>query len=321
MKTLDKTERFCYHNLNLFIYIITNKQFYALKSKRERGIGMENADGFKRFCFMLKWEKRLLKKFSKLPFAARERYASELWHFFKSQDHGLPHAARVYIKAVEIMNHFSEDERREIDIERIEAMCIFHDSGRFLVPIKSAQNYAKRKRKGQVLHEYAGVLLAKIFGYSDPVIREGILRHDFFSSDFDPEKKSPVSLEAQILRAADKTSVNPADEIERYDEYRRKFKFPLFNCDTPIEFRLDWSFSLKRDPRTDQLCYFFAVLALRPENFKHPILQEYYRDWSRQKKAAVDKILEIVRKDQGDGAADIVDRMIAAYLKAREISF
>jgi len=269
----------------------------------------------------MKWERRLTKIFSKFPQEIRELYASEFNHSLNSNDHGLPHAANIYGKIIEIIERFSEEERREIDIERLEAMCIFHDAGRFLVPIESAPNYAKRKRKGQVLHEYTGVLLAKIFGYSDPVIREGILRHDYFSADFDPGKKPPVSLEAQILRAADKTSVDPADEIERYDQYRRKFNFPLFNRDTPIEFRLDWNFSLKRDPRTDQLCYFFAVLALRPEDFIHPVLQEYYRDWSRQKKAAVDRILEIVRKDQGDGAADVVDCMIAAYLKARGISF
>ena len=282
---------------------------------------MANAIELRKFCFKMKWERRLEKKFSKFPLSSRDKYSSEFWHFFKSQDHGLPHAAKVYVKAVEIMNRFSEEEIREIDIEKIEAMCVFHDAGRFLLPFESAPNYVKRKRKGQIFHEYAGVLLAKIFGYSDPIIREGILRHDFFSSEFDPGKKPPISLEAQILRAADKTSVAPADEIERYDEYRRKFNFPLFKRDTPIEFRLDWNFSLKRDPRTDQLCYFFAVLALRPEDFLHPVLQEYYREWSRQKKAAVDKILEIVRKDQGDGAADVVDCMIAVYLKAREISF
>lgn len=203
---------------------------------------------------------------------------------------------------------------------RIEVMCVFHDAGRFLVPLETAPNYAKRKKKGRALHEYAGALLAEIFEYSHPIVREGILRHDFFNHDFDKRTKPPVSLEAQILRAADKTSVAPADEIERYDEYRRKLKSPLFNRDTPIEFRLNWNFSLKHDPRTDQLCYFFVVLALRPEDFIHPVIQEYYRDWSRQKKAAVDKILEIVRKNQGDGAADIVDCMIATYLKARGIS-
>ena len=84
---------------------------------------------------------------------------------------------------------------------------------------------------------------------------------------------------------------------------------------------MDWNFSLKRDPRTDQLCYFFAVLALRPEDFTHSVLQEYYREWSLQKKAAISKILEIVRKEQSDGAADVVDCMIATYLKARAISF
>src|SRR3989338_6657920 len=197
---------------------------------------MHNAIELRKFCFKMKWERSLEKKFSKFTLSVRDKYSSEFWHFFKSQDHGLPHAAKVYVKAVEIINHFSEEERREIDIEKIEAMCVFHDAGRFLLPFESAPNYVKRKRKGQVLHEYAGVLLARVFGYSDPVIREGILRHDFFSSDFDPGKKSPISLEAQILRAADKTSVAPADEIERYDQYRRKFNFQLYNRDTDIEF-------------------------------------------------------------------------------------
>lgn len=279
---------------------------------------MDNGIEFKKFCFAMKWEHRLEKKFSKFPPEVKEQYAREFNHYLKSNDHGLPHAANVYLKVIEILKLFLEE---EIDIERLEAMCIFHDAGRFLIPQESAPNYAKRKKKGRTLHEYAGALLAKIFGYNHPIIREGILRHDYFSADFDKRTKPPVSLEAQILRAADKTSVAPADEIERYDEYRRKFKFPLFNRETPIEFRLDWNFSLKRDPRTDQLCYFFAVLALRPEDFIHPVLQEYYRDWSRQKKAAVDKILEIVRKEQGDGAADVVDCMIAAYLKTRGIYF
>lgn len=283
---------------------------------------MDNGIELKKFCFVMKWERRLTKIFAKFSQKSREQYAPEFNHYLKSNDHGLPHAANVYGKVLEILNRFSAEEIREmdIDIERLEAMCIFHDAGRFLVPQETAPNYAKRKKKGQALHEYAGALLAEIFGYSHPVIREGILRHDYFSADFDKRTKPPVSLEAQILRAADKTSVAPDDEIERYDEYRRKFNFPLFKHDTPIEFRLNWNFTLKRDPRTDQLCYFFAVLALRPEDFIHPVIQEYYRDWSRQKKMAVDKILEIVRKDQGDRAADVVDCMIAAYLKAREIS-
>lgn len=289
---------------------------------------MDNGIELKKLCFVMKWERRLTKIFAKFPQEIREQYAPEFNHYLTSNDHGLPHAANVYGKVLEILDLFSAGEIREmdIDIERLEAMCIFHDAGRFLVSSDSDSDdvlhkkHLKRKRKGQTLHEYAGALLAKVFGYSHKKIREGILRHDYFNADFDKRTKPPVSLEAQILRAADKTSVAPADEIERYDEYRRKFKFPLFNRDTPIEFRLDWNFSLKRDPRTDQLCYFFVVLALRPEDFIHPVLQEYYRNWSRQKKAAMDKILEVVRKEQGDGAADVVDCMIAAYLKAREIS-
>ncbi len=283
---------------------------------------MDNGIELKKFCFAMKWERRLTKIFAKFPQEIREQYAPEFNHYLKSNDHGLPHAANVYGKILEILDRFSVEEIRgmDIDIERLEAMCVFHDSGRFLVPTESAPNYAKRKRKGQVLHQYAGALLAKIFGYNHPIIREGILRHDYFSADFDPGKKPPITLEAQILRTADKSSVVPADEIERYDEYRRKFNFPLYNRDTDIEFRINWNFSKKRDPQTDQLCYFFAVLALRPEDFIHPVLQEYYRDWSKRKKEAVDKILEIVRKNQGDGAADIVDCMIAAYLKARWIS-
>src|SRR3989338_1070906 len=273
------------------------------------------------FCFRKKWQERLENKLLKFPQEIREEYIMEFDHFLGSNDHGLPHASRVYLKVLEIFERFSEEDQRIINnTERLQAMCVFHDSGRFLVPIELAPNYAKRKRKGQILHEYAGALLAKIFGYSDPIIREGILRHDFFSSDFDPGKKPPISLEAQILRAADKTSVAPADEIERYDQYRRKFNFQLYNRDTDIEFRINWNFSKKRDPRTDQLCYFFAVLALRPEDFTHPALQEYYREWSLQKKAAVDKIIEIVRKEYGDGVADIVDCKTIAYLKSRGIS-
>lgn len=281
---------------------------------------MNNAMEAKKIRFIKKWRKRLGKKFMEFPQKRREQYILEFNHFLRSNDHGLPHAANVYVKVLNIIEMLAENDKRLINMHRLEVMCIFHDAGRFLVPRESAPNYAKRKKKGRALHEYAGALLAEIFEYSHPIIREGILRHDYFNADFDKRTKAPVSLEAQILRAADKTSVAPADEIARYDEYRRKFNFPLFNRDTPIEFRLDWNFSLKRDPHTDQLCYFFAVLALRPEDFVHPILQEYYRDWSCAKNDAVQMIIEIVRKDQGDGAADVVDCMIAAYLKARGIS-
>ena len=278
-----------------------------------------------RQLFLLKWKEGVERKISRFLQDIREEYAFEFQHFLKSIDHGLPHAANVYAKTLEILNHFSEEERSGINMERLEVMCVFHDAGRFLVPREFALNFAKRKRKGRILHEYAGVLLAEIFGYNHRIIREGILRHDYFNSEFDPGKKPPISLEAQIFRAADKTSVAPADEIERYDQYRRKFNFPLFKRDTPIEFRLRWNFSQKEDPRTDQLCYFFAVLALRPEDFIHPVLQEYYRDWAKSKKAAVEKIIRIVKNEeegkmQRIGDSDLVECALKIYLKAHDIN-
>lgn len=287
---------------------------------------MDNGIEFKKFCFKMKWERRLEKTFSKFPQEIREQYAPEFNHYLTSNDHGLPHAANVYGKVLEILERFSEVERREIDVECLEAMCIFHDAGRFFVPVESAPNYAKRKRKGRFHHEYAGALLAKIFGYNHSIIREGILHHDFFGADLDKCTKPPVSLEAQIFRAADKTSIAPAAEIERYNEYWIDYnathneKIPLFDHN-PFEFYVNWNFSKKEERGTDELCYFLAVLTMRPEDFRHPTLQEHYRNWSRQKEAAIKRIVEIVRKEQGDADADIVDCMVIAYLKAHGILF
>lgn len=274
-----------------------------------------------RIAFNKKWTRHLCAHLPGLYKNAEKQYAGALSEFLRSRDHGLMHMADVFVRSLEILERFPPDEQKHISIWRIELICLFHDAGRFVVPISSARNYAKRKRKAQILHEYAGALLAQAFGFKDRVVREGILRHDFFSDEFDKRTKAPLAIEAQIVRLADKVSISPADEIARYDEYRKKFNFPLFHPETPFSFRAKWNFSFARDPRTDQLCYFFVVLALRPEDFLHSVLREYYREWSSQKRMAVKKIIEIVQSELGTKPALKVNKLLEKYLQTRGLSF
>ncbi len=268
-------------------------------------------------AFIKKWKRHFSAHLPGLSRNAEKHYGGALSDFLRSRDHGLLHMADVYVRSIEILERFPSDEREHISVWRIELISLFHDAGRFVVPIKTARNYAKRKRKAEILHEYAGALLAQAFGFKDPVVREGILRHDFFSAEFDLRTKAPQAIEAQIVRLADKTSISPAGEIMRYDEYRKTFNFPLYHPQTSFAFRKKWNFSYARDPRTDQLCYFFLVLALRPEDFIHPVLQEYYREWSLLKREAKDKIIAIVHEERGEKQAQDVSRLIDQYQAAR----
>lgn len=208
--------------------------------------------------------------------------------FASNQDHGLPHSFRVWQKARETMADIHEPIREGI----VCLGCVFHDCGRnnpaeqelqnhHLLGIRYFARYAERER----ISSSNWIILSDI-----------ILSHDYFNERISSGRLCPPqSIEGEIVRAADKTSLDPSSEVDRYWAYGKRkgeaFYKAWDNLDNEIVFRSDWTPAQYTDERTDQLCWLSIIF--EKQRFNHPVIQRHYDKWSEKKQSAVDRILEL----------------------------
>jgi HD superfamily phosphodiesterase len=244
-----------------------------------------------------------------------EKWAGEIRsHFTSSQfmedfiandDHGLPHAARVWLKAQEIIAALPAEEREGMNLDQVERICVFHDAGRF------------HHRRCDQRHMKCGAAQARIYarkiGLSreeEKVFVEGVLSHDYFTPELTPHELPPQTLEAQIVRAADRMSVDIVEEMKRGWAIAQRYGTPLYNPEADGEFREQWSFKQTADRRTDELCFFAKMLSFDETMFSHPVIQRLACDWLKGKERAKKWIIELAESEY-KGRDEVVEKIEA----------
>ena len=215
-----------------------------------------------------------------------------------NEDHGLPHAGRVWSRALNIIQGSSSNALMH---RQIEEGCAFHDSARW-----------RKEAKGELnIHSIMGIKLyiKWVENYTEQVstghvlsVCSAIANHDYFGDHMSGNRIAmPQMFVDQVVCCADKTSLEPDAEVDRFWFYGKsmgeEFYKPQDDMDDEIYFRINWTPIQRNDLRSDQVCWFSLIFALRPKDFINPWVRAYYIEWETKKQKAVDRIIELAQKE------------------------
>jgi hypothetical protein len=223
--------------------------------------------------------------------------------FFKNKDHGFPHSVLVRERCCQLWSschnirqcfletqseqwHKANNSDQLVNaLFSIEALC--HDYGRFCGCHFSG-------------HEHFGAVLATLVCGMMGLYQEGgqvwaaLEFHDYMGRIASGEHSSLFTIAsfplAELFRLADKTSVTPAEEVERYWQTARRYKMPLFDPTITDEVRFD--LARNANQRTDSLTWMLLLFAQQPSDFLFRETAAAFDRW-RDKKALLDKMMEI----------------------------
>ncbi len=218
------------------------------------------------------------------------QYSLSTQKFFNDQEFGFDHSYHVYSTASSLQAQIAAQEHIPINMDIIEQLSIFHDIGKFFQELHSLENISIAEA---VYKEYASA--SNISEKVSEAVFDGIQGSDFYNYRLDPSSHPPHSLEADIVRAADKMQDNLTAKVDRYYDYGVNKRGAVFFIPTlTLEERSQFSFD---NFSGDQLNVILSIIGLRPEDFSRPILQNAYRQWSiPAKEAVVKRILELAQE-------------------------
>ena len=216
--------------------------------------------------------------------------------YFSNEDHGYAHGLTVYKKGLEILRLSPNIARNAAAIfssSEVDNLlfigAMLHDIGRFLMC-----DHQQHERLGAELVQ----AIFDLPHYRSPHSQElydMIVRHDYFSpvtgeGDMPAELSKPLP---EVLRLADKTSVSPELEVERWWACGQRYKTPFFNPELKDEVRFDLKHN---NAERDQVTHFLLLFALQPSDFYSYEAATYYGLWAQGKGLAVASIMRLARE-------------------------
>jgi hypothetical protein len=232
------------------------------------------------------------------------RLPEQVYNFWRNGDHGLQHSQNVRERALAVLQSCPDMLRlcRMIGIGQIEANAlinwasILHDFARFTIYDSLA------------VHQTAGANLARYCfrgETSDHVIAtlfNMLVRHDYISELTDGQPLPELFINnplAEIFRLADKTSITPVAEIERYHATGKRYPNPFFNPELTDEER--FSFAGDRS-NWDDFQYFLLFFAIQPSNWFFGETRDLYREWQEKceggKSKACARLIELAAAEE-----------------------
>lgn len=218
--------------------------------------------------------------------------------FYANDDLGYAHSCAVYNRLKEIAEQSPRMIRLMTDQEKLsdrQAGCLFtwaamfHDLMRFF-------------GFGTPDHEVPAAKLARAAFSGEPdlcdLLAKAVICHEYLCPIADGKElpilfqKSPL---AEMFRLADKTSLSPAEEIDRWYRYGRRYGQKFFNPNLSDEVRFDL---LHNYEQCDQLSILLVFFAVQPSDFYAYEVAEIYRQWARGKTDALRRIMAIARKEK-----------------------
>ncbi|PIR07075.1 MAG: hypothetical protein COV55_01445 [Candidatus Komeilibacteria bacterium CG11_big_fil_rev_8_21_14_0_20_36_20] len=223
--------------------------------------------------------------------------------FFNNSDHGFKHSLAVYERCKEVVFHCptvvdfalhridesSDSKAKKVAAALIEWACILHDLSRFF-------------GKGAKEHEEASAnLTGMLSNIADPIfvrwLYNIIIEHDYFFPVVGDQLlprvlRNPL---AEIFRLADKTSLPPKDEVERYYQTGLRFKTPFFNPSLDLVDRFEFK---DNHVSRDAIGWMMLIFLLKSENFFYRETADEYGRWAQGKTAALDYILGLAKKEK-----------------------
>jgi len=243
--------------------------------------------------------------------------------FYANEDNGYAHSLAVYNRLKEIAkqspkmmqlvigpHRYVNEPDERVFLQRVERVftwaAMLHDLMRFF-------------GFGTPDHEIPAVKLARAaFGQEVELpdwLANAMIRHDYFCPIADGEEVPMLFLEsslAEMFRLADKTSLPPADEVDRWRKYGRRYGTKFYNRDLPDDVRFDLPHNYEQ---RDQVTYLLMLFAVQPSDFYAHEAAEIYRRWALGKAEALRRIMAIAREERVSERAvmDIIQRFHRHY--------
>lgn len=229
--------------------------------------------------------------------------------FLENTDHGIEHTYNVYKKALEIAEILENKTWENVDKDLLYIMAVMHDSWRFHL-----SDNKKKQEKCEKEHNKCWTAQIRLFQkklknkgveFSQEKVKaiiDYIYNHDFFNERLDGKfLKEPNSLEWQIVRLADRISIDIREEIRRYRDTWKRKNTPLLKDSISFEDRTNFSFDkiweYIKNWKLDQMFFFFTLLSICEKDFSHPVLSKLYKERAVEKNKAIDEILEIAKEE------------------------
>lgn len=254
--------------------------------------------------------------------------------FLQEQTHGLTHSVIVRAKAYFITQKYLHPQEEHVDEDLLDIMAVFHDIARHMHCPYDKENILTKKhkltqkewvaRKSNFHHELVGAAMAHVVctqdaEYKNLLKRKGLgifrqlLSHDYHSQLVTPYCRPPATLEGQLFCIADKTSIDPLQEVRRRHQYlttRPNNPVPLLDPEFPLEERQKWRFQMEA---RDALCAIIPIFSFNPDFASSQGIKEYYRDWSVNLDSAAKEIILISEYEGGDMTKEAVIKILKAF--------
>jgi len=215
-----------------------------------------------------------------------EEMAEAIENFYHDDEHGYNHSLAVYDRDLKISV--------ACPILTKSTFFLPKERDRLRVWASMLHDFSRSLNAGLNDHEEKSAYLAKImFPWTGDNLTAIIRHHDYFCQSVDHQpfpKELQTSPLAEIFRLADKTSIDPAQEVKRYYQTGERYQTPFYKPELSWDDR--FSFSVAPQDK-DQLCYLLLIFALQPHHFIHEELRNIYREWQKNKQVAKEEICKI----------------------------
>jgi len=219
--------------------------------------------------------------------------------YYSNNDHGYGHSCAVYCQAKEIAGRSPKMMNLALQEKGLTPQqgdwvltwaSVLHDLMRFF-------GYDTRD------HEAAAGELARAAFWKDcmaieEALAEAVVCHDYFCPIVNGEPMPLLFMKApltEIIRLADKTSISPVAEVNRWWEYGQRQALVFFNPDLPDAVRFDLQGNYGQ---RDFVTFLLAFFALQPSDFYAEEAASAYRQWARDKAEALRRILALAREQR-----------------------
>lgn len=254
--------------------------------------------------------------------------------YLQEKTHGLAHSAKVRATAYKITAEYLDPQLESVDEDALDLMALFHDIARHVRypfdrenPIVSKSGLTKRKQRIKRLifpHELTGAAIARVVTKGDNhfkglidqrgrTIFRDLLNHDYHSPEVTPYCRPPQSLEGQMLCVADKTSIDPLQEVLRRYKYlttRSEKPVPFLDSTFPLPARKEWNF---QQDAIDALCAIIPIFSFYPHFTVSQGLRHYYEEWSKSLDQAADEVRSIAKREGGEKMKNEVKSILNAF--------
>ena len=165
---------------------------------------------------------------------------------------------------------------------------IFHDMGKF------AGHPRHHEQPGSNIVSFAFQQMGKDLSKA---LQQMVEHHDFFCAMVDGCPMPPILRTfplAEVLRLADRTSITPEEEINRWWLYGRKAGTPLLDLSLKDEVRFTFD---RKKARVDQVTFFLMLFAIQRRDFFFEENGESFAQWAEGRGLAWARIEEIFAEE------------------------